>query len=267
MLTRWNTVFISVLLFFCLLSFVVLVLCLLSLGAGGCDKVVPWKNLFERSIGFHCAVSSSLCKLRMVVVVVLFFSDRCVHCWFCCWFFAVRSLLFVLCCSFIVVRSLLLSFSEINRHCSSMLCSQTQQTPTPTQKEYYQHSHLLSTAASSLCGSSQPPPRHFTATLLNSREVSQIMHILFHQPLAFFWDNTALRTFLSRAEEGKICLYCTCWWYSLCNFQYRQQYENTCSYNFDCWIYTHMYFFIFIWYGNTMTSMINTNLFLILLIL
>ena len=26
----------------------------------------------------------------------------------------------------------------------------------------------------------------------------------------------------------------TCWWYSLCNFQYRQHYENTCSYNFDC---------------------------------
>ena len=27
---------------------------------------------------------------------------------------------------------------------------------------------------------------------------------------------------------------CTCWWYSLCNFQYRQHYENTCSYNVDC---------------------------------
>ena len=27
---------------------------------------------------------------------------------------------------------------------------------------------------------------------------------------------------------------CTCWWYSLCNFQYRQHYENTCSYNFEC---------------------------------
>jgi hypothetical protein len=26
----------------------------------------------------------------------------------------------------------------------------------------------------------------------------------------------------------------TCWWYSLCNFQYRQHYENTCSYNVDC---------------------------------
>jgi hypothetical protein len=33
---------------------------------------------------------------------------------------------------------------------------------------------------------------------------------------------------------GKIIVYCTCWWYSLCNFQYRQHYENTCSYNFDC---------------------------------
>ena len=27
---------------------------------------------------------------------------------------------------------------------------------------------------------------------------------------------------------------CTCWWYSLCNFQYRQQFENTCSYNVEC---------------------------------
>jgi hypothetical protein len=27
---------------------------------------------------------------------------------------------------------------------------------------------------------------------------------------------------------------CTCWWYSLCNFQYRQHYENTCSDHFDC---------------------------------
>ena len=27
---------------------------------------------------------------------------------------------------------------------------------------------------------------------------------------------------------------CTCWLYSLCNFQYRQQFENTCSYNFEC---------------------------------
>jgi len=36
--------------------------------------------------------------------------------------------------------------------------------------------------------------------------------------------------------EGKVelCLYYTCWWYSLCNFQYRQHHENTGSYNFDC---------------------------------
>ena len=28
--------------------------------------------------------------------------------------------------------------------------------------------------------------------------------------------------------------YCTCWLYMLCNFQYRQQYENTCLDNVDC---------------------------------
>jgi hypothetical protein len=28
--------------------------------------------------------------------------------------------------------------------------------------------------------------------------------------------------------------YCTCWLYMLCNFQYRQHYENTCLDHFDC---------------------------------
>jgi hypothetical protein len=32
----------------------------------------------------------------------------------------------------------------------------------------------------------------------------------------------------------EIDIYYTCWLYSLCNFQYRQHSENTCSYNFDC---------------------------------
>ena len=32
----------------------------------------------------------------------------------------------------------------------------------------------------------------------------------------------------------EIGLYDTCWWYSLCNFQYRQYYENTGSDHFDC---------------------------------
>ena len=40
-----------------------------------------------------------------------------------------------------------------------------------------------------------------------------------------------------REAEGVvrgIYIYDTCWWYSLCNVQYRQHYENTCSYNVDC---------------------------------
>ena len=41
-------------------------------------------------------------------------------------------------------------------------------------------------------------------------------------------------TLPATASVREICIYCTCWWYSLCNFQYRQQYENTCSYNFEC---------------------------------
>ena len=40
----------------------------------------------------------------------------------------------------------------------------------------------------------------------------------------------------SRARDPvrEICICYTCWWYSLCTFQYRSLYENTCSYNFDC---------------------------------
>ena len=54
---------------------------------------------------------------------------------------------------------------------------------------------------------------------------------------------------------------CACWLYSLCNFQYRQQYEKTCSDHFECWNYTNMYFYLFILCVNTTTSMINTNAF------
>ena len=57
-----------------------------------------------------------------------------------------------------------------------------------------------------------------------------------------------------RTEECTWSLCYTCWWYSLCNFQYRQHYENTCSYNVDCWIYTNLYFYIFILCVNTRTS-------------
>ena len=48
-----------------------------------------------------------------------------------------------------------------------------------------------------------------------------------------FWTMKALD---ADDDEGKveICIYCTCWLYSLCNFPYRQHYENTCSYNVDC---------------------------------
>ena len=48
----------------------------------------------------------------------------------------------------------------------------------------------------------------------------------------------ALQTLIQRSKKEfgvrEIDLYYTCWWYSLCNFQYRQQSENTCSYNVDC---------------------------------
>ena len=60
-------------------------------------------------------------------------------------------------------------------------------------------------------------------------------------------------------REIGICY--TCWWYSLCTFQYRQHYENTGSYHFECWIYTSLYFYIFNLCLNTIASMIITNVF------
>ena len=41
-----------------------------------------------------------------------------------------------------------------------------------------------------------------------------------------------------------VSVYCTCWWYSLCTFQYRQHYEQTGSDHFDCCMYTNLYFFM-----------------------
>jgi hypothetical protein len=45
---------------------------------------------------------------------------------------------------------------------------------------------------------------------------------------------TAARDAEDATPVRKISVYCTCWWYSLCNFQYRSSYENTCSDHFVC---------------------------------
>ena len=54
------------------------------------------------------------------------------------------------------------------------------------------------------------------------------------QPLSRPTCRVEWRSCTTGKEVREIGLYCTCWLYSLCNFQYRQQYENTCSYNFEC---------------------------------
>ena len=56
---------------------------------------------------------------------------------------------------------------------------------------------------------------------------------------AIAWILRATATRGGRASRAttkvrEIGLYYTCWWYSLCNFQYRQHYENTCSDHVDC---------------------------------
>ena len=48
-----------------------------------------------------------------------------------------------------------------------------------------------------------------------------------------YWSTPA-KPAARELQVREIGLYDTCWWYSLCNFQYRQQYENTCWYNFEC---------------------------------
>ena len=64
--------------------------------------------------------------------------------------------------------------------------------------------------------------------MLSSQEVSVVaVHDIMQ-------NTTSLTRLLGDVQVREIGIYYTCWWYSLCNFQYRQHYENTCSYNFDC---------------------------------
>jgi hypothetical protein len=63
-----------------------------------------------------------------------------------------------------------------------------------------------------------------------------IFCIVFINPLGMGIMITCLSllSFVVLTMVREIYIYDTCWWYSLCNFQYRQQYEKTCSYNVDC---------------------------------
>ena len=55
--------------------------------------------------------------------------------------------------------------------------------------------------------------------------------------LTFFFDFTDVQVRpWSLAQQ--VSLWYTCWWYSLCNFQYRPQYEHTGSDHCDCGMYT-----------------------------
>ena len=69
------------------------------------------------------------------------------------------------------------------------------------------------------------------------------------QNLDVVMQGGCLKPIVSFAFPGdhnvQVRLYCTCWWYSLCNFQYRSYYAHTCSYNFDCCIRTCIFLFLF----------------------
>ena len=45
---------------------------------------------------------------------------------------------------------------------------------------------------------------------------------------------TGSNTWWPRTKKSPKVFFYSCWWYSLCNFQYRQQYEKTCWDHFDC---------------------------------
>ena len=57
---------------------------------------------------------------------------------------------------------------------------------------------------------------------------------------------------------GMYGLYCTCWWYSLCHFQYRSYYEQIGSDHLDCCM-GHEHGSIFMLCLNTTTSTIKTH--------
>jgi hypothetical protein len=68
---------------------------------------------------------------------------------------------------------------------------------------------------------SMPGPAEELLSVLHFVEIGVTSIPSTGAPASFAW-----------VREIGICY--TCWWYSLCNFQYRQHYENTCSYNLDC---------------------------------
>ena len=60
-----------------------------------------------------------------------------------------------------------------------------------------------------------------------------------HTPLATSTTSKGtirLRCPTCGTKRGTWHLYCTCWWYSLCNLEYWSKYTNTFSYNLGCWI-------------------------------
>ena len=70
------------------------------------------------------------------------------------------------------------------------------------------------------------------STIHGSLECLQACH---HHPLS---SSTISRAPQAPQEEVRVVreigIFDTCWWYSLCNFQYRQYYENTCPDHLDC---------------------------------
>ena len=84
-----------------------------------------------------------------------------------------------------------------------------------------------------------------TATLVREDgKIGEISYLIGPKLYEANWMDLTKRGYLAKVlcsevwcpmtTVREIGLYYTCGWYSLCNFQYRQHYENTCSYNFDC---------------------------------
>ena len=80
----------------------------------------------------------------------------------------------------------------------------------------------------------QPVARELSAlaALVHAESEAQDVHPMQLDPHTLVLSEEKRTQVMVKVCE--ISVYCTCWWYSLCTFQYRQHYEKTCSDHFDC---------------------------------
>ena len=93
---------------------------------------------------------------------------------------------------------------------------------------------FLAVDAAMLLTALQPVARELSAlaALVHAESEAQDVHPMQLDPHTLVLSEEKRTQVMVKVRE--ISVYCTCWWYSLCTFQYRQHYEKTGSYNFEC---------------------------------